>query len=62
MQILKEVQKEYMEEEVWEFMEKHIVPVLTVTSATTTDREGAKSGSNAPNTDLDAYLTSFFYA
>ena len=52
MKILKEVQKECMEEEVWEFMEKHILPVLMVTSATTTDREGAKSGSNAPNADL----------
>ena len=57
IQYYKEVQKE---EEVWEFMEKRIVLVLTVTSATITDREGAKSRSDAPNADLHAYLTGFF--
>ena len=49
-----------MEEEVWEFLEKHIVPVLTMASATTTDREVATSGANVPNADLHAYLTELF--
>lgn len=42
MQVLKEVKHEYMEDELWEFMEKHILPLLS-TSATAAETKDSNA-------------------
>lgn len=55
MQVLKEVKHEYMEDELWEFMEKHILPLLS-TSTTAVETKDSNALTSTTTTVLTQYI------